>query len=116
MSMGELFRILEQISGVPAPRFNVPFPMLYALAAASEFWARVSRKPALVSLASVRLMKSERDRTHFNNDKSKRELGVAFRPVEATLGDTISWYGANGWLENLHARDTTFRRAGESTC
>jgi len=116
MSMGELFRILEQISGVPAPRFNVPFPMLYALAAASEFWARVSRKPALVSLASVRLMKSERDRTHFNNDKSKRELGVAFRPVEATLGDTISWYGKNGWLENLRARDTTFHRAGESTC
>jgi nucleoside-diphosphate-sugar epimerase len=116
MSMGELLRILEQISGVPGPRFNVPFPMLYALAAANELWARVSRKPALVSLASVRLMKSERDRTHFNNDKSQRELGVAFRPVEATLGDTISWYGKNGWLENLRARDTTFHRAGESTC
>ena len=61
MSMAELFRALEKISGVPAPRFSVPFPMLYALAAANELWARATRKNALISLASVRLMKSERD-------------------------------------------------------
>lgn len=116
MSMGELFHILEKVSGVRAPRFSVPFPMLYILAAANELWTRLTRNPALISLATVRLMKSERDRTHFNHDKSRRELGVTFRRVEETLLDTISWYRENGWLQNLNAGGTAFHRAGESTC
>lgn len=116
MPMGELFHVLEQISGVPAPRFNAPFPVLYALAVANELWARMSRKPKLISMATVRLMNSERAQTHFNHDKSKRELGVTFRPVDETLRDTISWYCKHGWLENLSVRATAFRRAGESAC
>ena len=116
MSMGELFGVLQQISGVPAPRFHVPLPLLFAIAAANELWARVKRKPALISLATVRLMKSERGRTHFNHEKSRRELGLTFRPVEETLRDTISWYRENGWLQNVNTRSAAFERAGESTC
>jgi len=116
MSMGELFRVLERVSGVTAPRFEVPFPLLFALARANELWSRMTRKPALVSMATVRLMKSERDRTHFDHEKSGRELGLVFRPVEETLRDTICWYGKNGWLKNSGARGAAFDRAGESAC
>jgi nucleoside-diphosphate-sugar epimerase len=116
MSMGELFGILQQISGVAAPRFNLPLPLLFALAAASEIWAGVRRKSALISLATVRLMKSEYGRTHFNHEKSRRELGLSFRPIEETLRDTISWYRENGWLENANTHGAAFHRAGESTC
>jgi len=116
MSMGELFRVLERVSGVTAPRFEVPFPLLFALARANELWSRMTRKPALLSMATVRLMKSERDRTHFNHEKSERELGLVFRPVRETLRDTICWYGKNGWLKNSSARGGAFDRAGESAC
>jgi dihydroflavonol-4-reductase len=116
MSMAELFAILQQISGVAAPRFHFPLPLLFAIAAGNELWARVRRKPALISLAAVRLMKSERGRSHFNHEKSRRELGLTFRPVEETLRDTISWYRENGWLENANTRGAAFHRAGESTC
>src|SRR6516164_3721347 len=39
MSMEELFRVLEQVSGVVGPRFRVRFPLLFALAAANELWS-----------------------------------------------------------------------------
>ena len=68
----------------------------------------MTRKPALVSMATVRLMKRERDRTHFNHEKSGRELGLVFRPVRE--------YGKNGWLKNCSARGVAFDRAGESAC
>lgn len=116
MSMAELFHALEQLTGVAAPRFNAPFPVLYLLAAANELWSRMTGKPALISMATVQLMKSERDRTRFNHEKSQRELGVTFRPVNETLRDTISWYGSNGWLENVKVRGAAVQRVGESAC
>jgi dihydroflavonol-4-reductase len=38
MAMGDLFQKLEQISEVPSPRWTVPLPVLYAMAAANEIW------------------------------------------------------------------------------
>jgi len=99
MSMGDLFQKLEQVSGIEAPRWNVPLPVLYAMAAANELWAGITKKSALISLATVRLMSHERERTRFNHEKSGRELGTQFRPVEETISDTIRWYQQNGWLK-----------------
>lgn len=107
--MAELFQKLEQISGVRAPRWNVPAPFMYLLGVANEIWAGIAKRPALISLATVRLMAQERDRTHFNHEKSERELGIRFRPVEETLGDTIGWYRQNGWLETPAGKENPQR-------
>jgi dihydroflavonol-4-reductase len=98
-TMRELFEELERISNVPAPKMAVPVPLLYALGVGNEVWARVTGRPALISLATVKLMIHERERTRFNNAKSEQRLGVRFRPLEKTLRDTITWYRDNGWLE-----------------
>jgi len=87
MKMGELFQELERLSGVRAQRWVVPTQLLYAIGAANEVWARVSERPALISLATVRLMARERDRTRFDHRKSEQALGTRFRPVEETLRD-----------------------------
>src|SRR6516165_28286 len=83
MSMGELFRVLERVSGVTAPRFEVPFPLLFALARANELWSRMTRKPALVSLATVRLMKSERGPTTTNIHTRPLHHALPFRHLPA---------------------------------
>jgi dihydroflavonol-4-reductase len=116
MTMAELFQALERLSGVPIPKLAVPIPLLYALGAVNEFWARWSGRPALISLATARLMIRERNRTHFNHSKSEQELGVRFRPVEETLRDTIAWYRENRWLEGQTKQTDALRAAGESTC
>jgi len=115
MSMGDLFQKLEQISGIVAPRWNVPLPVLYVMAAANEIWASITKRPALISLATVRLMGQERERTHFNPEKSERELGIQFRPVEETLSDTMRWYQQNGWLETPALKNKSLHAAGQRT-
>lgn len=98
MSMGELFQALEQVSGVPSPRRKMPVPLLYAVALLGETLARLAGKPALLSLASVRLLLQEEDHSHFDHRKSERELGLRFRPVEETLADAISWFASKGMV------------------
>jgi dihydroflavonol-4-reductase len=98
MTIAELLAALERVSGVRAPTRRIPVPMLYAVAGVSELLARTLGRPALLSLATVRIMLQEADRSRFSDAKSRRELGLAFRPVEETLTDAIAWFRAHGML------------------
>lgn len=98
MTMRELVPLLGQIMGVRTPTRLLPTPLLFALAYLQEGYARISGKPILLSLSTVRLMLREAERTRFNHSKSERELGLQFRPVEQTLRDTLAWYRTHGWL------------------
>jgi nucleoside-diphosphate-sugar epimerase len=111
MTVAEICEKLEKISGVKAPAFSLPAPLLYLFAFAAEAWARVSAKPVLLSLASVRLMAAEKNRTRFDSSKAERELGIRFKPVEETLGDVLRWY-RNEDIRSPHGReDETARGA-----
>ena len=85
------------------------------MAAANEIWAGITKRPALISLATVQLMGQERERTRFDHEKSERELGIQFRPVEETLSDTIRWYQQNGWLKTPELSKIPLRAAGQRT-
>lgn len=98
MTMRELVPLLGQVAAVKTPTRTLPVPLLFILAALQELYARCSGKPVLLSLATVKLMLREADRTHFNHAKSERELGLIFRPVAETLADTINWYRDHGWF------------------
>lgn len=96
MTMGELLKAYEQVTGVPAPKGKLPPLLLLVIATASEATARLTGKPTLLSLATVRLMLREAERTRFDHGKSERELRVSFRPVAETLRDEIAWFRARG--------------------
>jgi dihydroflavonol-4-reductase len=98
LTMRELFAVLERVSGVKAPTRALPLPALYGIAAFAELAAWITKKPALLSLATVRLMRRENDRTRFDPAKAQRELGLRFRPVEETLADELAWFRAQGLL------------------
>jgi dihydroflavonol-4-reductase len=106
MTMRELVPLIGRVACVTTPSRPVPLPMLYLIAGLQEAYARISGNPVLLSLATVRLMAREADRTHFSHAKSERELGLKFRPVEETVADTIAWYRANGWLASKGATPT----------
>lgn len=96
MTMAELLKVYEQVTGVPAPKGKLPPLLLLAIAIVSEAMARLTGKPTLLSLATVRLMLREAERSRFDHAKSERELGVSFRPVAETLRDEIAWFRAHG--------------------
>jgi dihydroflavonol-4-reductase len=52
----------------------------------------------LISLASVRLLARENERSRMNHAKSEREIGISFRPFEETLADEVAWYRKHGDL------------------
>ena len=99
ISMKDLMGLIERVSGVSAPKREVPLTLLRAIAFGSELWARVTRKPILLSTATVNLLAREAGRTQFDHSKSRAELGLQFRPTEDTLRDEIAWYRDNGWLQ-----------------
>ncbi|KDP86605.1 oxidoreductase [Cupriavidus sp. SK-3] len=98
MTMQELVPLVGKIAGIKTPTRNLPFLLLYFLAAAQELYARMSGKPILLSLATVRLMRKEAGRSHFIHTKSEQKLQLKFRPIEQTVADTVAWYRRNGWL------------------
>jgi nucleoside-diphosphate-sugar epimerase len=96
VTMAELLAAYAQVTGLPAPKAKIPPALLLVIAAAGEAFARLTGKPILLSLATVRLMLKEADRTRFDHAKSERELGVRFRPVAETLRDEIAWFRDRG--------------------
>jgi dihydroflavonol-4-reductase len=98
MTMRQLVPLLGKIANVRTPTRELPLPLLYALAAVQEIYARISGRPILLSLATVRLMVKEAGRSHFNHAKSERELALKFRPFEQTVADTVIWYRGRDWF------------------
>lgn len=98
MTMRQLVPLLGRVANVKTPTRGLPVPLLYVLAALQEVYARVTGRPILLSLATVRLMVKEAGRTHFNHAKSERELALTFRPLEQTVADTVGWYRSRNWF------------------
>jgi dihydroflavonol-4-reductase len=100
-TMRDLIPIIGKVADVAVPTRSIPMFALYGIASVQEVYARITGKPILLSLATVKLMAQEGDRTRFNHAKSERDLGLHFRPIEQTIGDTIGWYRNNGWLPQV---------------
>lgn len=96
MTLAEIYRILADIAGLPAPRWRLPHwvPTLFAAAttAAGSF---MGREPA-VPLEAVLLA---RHRMYFDPSRAVRELGLPQTPVEEALERAVSWFRANGYVD-----------------
>lgn len=96
LSIREVFAILARLTGLPEPRWKVPYPVALLAACVSEIVADVwtKRVPA-ATLTGVLLT---RRRMHFDASASLRELGVTPRPVAESLADAVAWFRAAGWM------------------
>jgi dihydroflavonol-4-reductase len=94
MSLIEIFRALSAITGLPAPRFRVPYAVAWLAALGMEGWARVSGRPPRVPLTAVRMAHRRMD---FDAGRAVRELGLPQTPVETALAEAVEWFGARGY-------------------
>jgi dihydroflavonol-4-reductase len=97
LSILAVFQMLARLTGLPAPRWRVPYPIALAAAYVSEFVADVitHRAPA----ATVTGVKLTRRRMHFDAQRSLAELALRPRSITATLAETVAWFRAMGWLD-----------------
>jgi dihydroflavonol-4-reductase len=94
LSLLEIFRMLSTLTGVPAPRFRVPYAVAWMAAAAMEGVSRLTRRPPAVPLTAVRMA---RKHMYFSADKAVRELGLPQTPAETALQDAVAWFTARGY-------------------
>lgn len=96
LSIYEVFVRLARLTGLPPPRWRVPYGVALAAAYASEFVADVvtHRAPA-ATVTGVRLT---RRRMHFDPRRSHDELGLRPRPIGESLADAVAWFRQAGWL------------------
>jgi dihydroflavonol-4-reductase len=80
---------LSHLTGVPVPRWTVPYPVGLATAWVSEFWAdRVSGRMPRATVTGLRLT---RRLLHFDSSRSLAELGLRPRPIDESLADAVAW-------------------------
>jgi dihydroflavonol-4-reductase len=96
LSILEVFTILGELTGLPPPRWRVPYPVALVAACFSEILADVcTHQPPTATLTGVKLT---RRRMHFDATASLAELGLRPRPVRESLREAVEWFRKMGWL------------------
>ena len=91
ISNAEVARIAAEAAGVAPPARSIPLPLTYLLSAIGTLKGRLKGTDEQMSLASLRLMRSEAPVSHA---KAERELGWHPEPVEDSIREAAQfWVG-----------------------
>jgi dihydroflavonol-4-reductase len=95
-SMKQAFDVLQEMTGIPAPKMQVPYFVALLAAHVDETISRFTGKPPKAPLAGVRMAKYK---MYFNPAKAIRELGLPQTPPKRALADAVEWFRANGYVK-----------------
>ncbi|GAC1451316.1 MAG: NAD-dependent epimerase/dehydratase family protein [Isosphaeraceae bacterium] len=102
LTLLEMLVVLSELTGVPVPRWRVPYRIGLAVAWWSEAWAdHVSGRPPRATVTGVRLT---RRTMHFDASRSLAAIGLIPRPVRLSLADAVTWLRQTGQLDPGHSR------------
>ncbi len=94
LTLKAIFALLAEITGLPAPRFRLPYTPILAAAYVNEAISRVTGREPLIPLAGVQMAKKF---MFFDSTKAVRELGLPRRPAREALQRAVTWFRANGY-------------------
>lgn len=89
VSVIELLRTIEELSGVPAPRLRLHFGFVRAVSFLTPAYYRITRQKRVFTTYSLDVIASN---CCMDSSKAARELGFSPRPLRETLDDTIRWF------------------------
>jgi dihydroflavonol-4-reductase len=95
LTLRRIFTILEEITGLPAPKVRLPYTPILIAAHVNEAISRVTGREPLIPLAGVQMA---RKFMFFDSAKAVRELGLATGPVDDALRKAVVWFRANGYV------------------
>jgi dihydroflavonol-4-reductase len=109
LTLAGFLALLEELTGIPAPRWRVPYPLAIVVAWLSEFLAdHLTDQAPKATLTGVRLAKRI---MHFDSSRSLAELGLEPRPIRESLADAVAWLRDSGRFTGQAARA---ERVGET--
>jgi dihydroflavonol-4-reductase len=95
VKMGEVFKLINKITGAPLPERRISPLIIKLIAYASELKSLFTGNPPRLALDAVRAMEVG---AIGDNRKAREELGLHFTPLEEALRRTIAWYKENGYV------------------
>jgi dihydroflavonol-4-reductase len=95
-TMHEMFAVLQEITGIPAPKIQIPYGVAWLAACVDETMSRFTGKPPRAPMAGVRMAGQK---MYFNPAKAIHELGLPQTPPRQALADAVAWFQANGFVK-----------------
>ncbi len=95
-TMKQALDVLAELTGLPAPKMQVPYAVALGAAYVNEAFSALTGKPPKAPLAGVRMAKYK---MFFNPTKAVRELGLPQTPPREALADAVQWFRQNGYVK-----------------
>lgn len=97
MSLSKLLSVIHDITGLDMPKHQVPYPLARAAATINELISDyITRRPPKAPVTGVRLAGRL---VWFDSSKAVKQLGLAQRPIIASVEDEIRWLAQEGLAE-----------------
>jgi dihydroflavonol-4-reductase len=95
LSLSQIFHLLADLTGQPAPKVKLPYWPVLAMAYVDEFLATyIRRRPPRMPVSAIRMAKKY---MYFDNRKAIQYLGLSFTPVRQALADAVEWFRGHGY-------------------
>ena len=94
-TLREAFAELADLTGIPAPKVQLPYFVPLLLAHVGETLAKFTGRPPRAPLAGVRMA---RHKMFYNPAKAIRELGLPQTPPRTALAEAVEWFRQNDYL------------------
>lgn len=90
LTLRQIFGLLSELTGQPAPRFKVPYGLALGVAYGDATLARLipGREPSIPPVG----VKLSKKKMFFDATKAIRELGLPQTPVREALRKAVSWF------------------------
>jgi len=98
VSLPEIAALVEEFTGVPAPRLVLPLGLAKAVAPLATLAARLLRMEPLFTTVAVEALGGNPRVSH---ERAGRDLGYRPRPFRETIRDTLRWFVEAGRLPPL---------------
>ena len=94
LTLEQILRKLAAITGLRAPKLQLPYAVAYVAGVVTTAWARISGKPPRAPLDAVRMA---RKKMFVSHAKAARELGYDPGPPQRALARAVEWFRVNGY-------------------
>ncbi|MFA7405230.1 MAG: hopanoid-associated sugar epimerase [Pelobacteraceae bacterium] len=94
LSLADIFKMLQDITGLPAPKVRLPYAPVLVAAWLNEGLSRITGREPLIPLAGVRMAAHH---MYFDSGKAVRELGLPQTPVTDALARAVEWFRMYGY-------------------
>lgn len=94
-TMREAMAELQLLTGIAAPRWQVPYRLAWLGAVMNEGLSKLTGRPPKAPLGGVRMA---RYKMFFNPAKAIRELGLPQTPPREALREAVDWFRRHGYV------------------